>query len=319
LHLGKIPIGKNESGKRSKIHPLRLQSIKKANAVYIITCLVGGCPCALKNNGCERGFFSLFIQAINGIDFSLRHGIVCYIDFGNGVYRYSDPQKFAGNLNFWDYYFHQPFLESIAAKSPVSNSFYEIYPLRIWSRRYFRRIHRQVMPFVRWKESARQFLMEQTTWMEQQTVLGIHIRATDHATEIKPVKFTSYIKVIERYLPKYDKLFVATDDENILTILKQRFGNKVIVNDVTRSKNEIALHADNTHENRYLLGLEAMLDCYSLSKCNKALLVSSNLSYAALFFNPELDYILLESDKSIIKRWKTKLLYYLDRWNIRKW
>jgi len=303
--------------KRSKIHDNRLAEFRQDNSIYIITCGLTGCPCNGKDEGCGRGFFSLFLQAIYGIDFSLRNGMPYHIDFGNIGYRYTNEKL--PDLNFWNYYFEQPITKLPEYTTPVFNRFIELYPLRIWNRNHFRQINNRVIKDLKLKSDLQFFIGNRTKKFRRKKILGIHIRGTDHSDEVPPVKFEKYVETINRLLPSYDNLFVATDDMKLLQRLDKLYGTKIMFNEVARSNDEIPIHLNSSIKDREKLGYDVILDCYCLSLCKKAILIHSNVSYSALMLNPELSYTLLERPKSKTERLKTLLLYHLNKWNIRKW
>ena len=153
---------------------------------------------------------------------------------------------------------------------------------------------------------------------KQQKILGVHIRGTDHFTEIEQIPIPKFLKLIEKKRKAFNKIFLATDDENILHAVLDKFGEEnILYHQATRSAKEVAVHTPINLQNRYQLGLEALIDCYALANCAEAIMVHSNLSYTALILNPDLPYTLMETRKSAMKRIKTNLLYTLDRWGIR--
>ncbi|MBL6447225.1 hypothetical protein JMN32_12960 [Fulvivirga sp. 29W222] len=304
--------------KRSIINSERLSQLKKRGAIYEISCAINGCPCGRPQTGCGRGFFSLFIQAIYGIKFAGRLKMPYYVNFGNSSYPYSDPENMGGS-NFWDYYFEQPLSDYNGETKMVSNQFNEVYPLRIWSHGFLSGIHHDVIKKLKYKPSVKNILDNAKKRFEEYDVLGVHIRGTDHPGEIPPVGLDKYLAEIDKKIEKVDKLFLATDEQYVVDLFSDKYGDKLITNEVVRSEDSEAIHADSRISDRYQLGLDALLDCYSLSLCTSAILTHSNLSYAALFFNPKLKYKLMERWQPRVKRFKTLTLYYLDKWGIRKW
>ena len=303
--------------KRNKLHPHRKEQLRD-DCVYVVTCAIQDCPCDGRYKNCGRGFFSLFLQVINGIDFATRHNIHYHVDFGNCIYRYSD-KRFNTN-NFWNYYFEQPIQQLEHSQSRVViNQFNEVYPLRIWHRSYIKYINKYIVENVRFRSEVEQFLQSSMRKLEGKKTLGMHVRLTDHKDEIAPVNYSLYLRALKRYAKKFDQLFIATDDQRFLEQARALYGTKIICNDVIRSENEEAVHSNTLFEDRYKLGLDVLADCYCLSKCDKQVLVSSNVSYVALLFNPDANYRLLERPKEKIRRWKTTALYLLDKWGIRKW
>lgn len=307
------------SNKRSVLSEGRLRQLKEEGAVYVIACGIPGCPCGLNNPQCERGFFSLFIQAIYGIDFAARHNVPYHVDFTTVKYCYTDI-TYGKGANFWNYYFKQPLvgLDNIPVNK-VMNDFTELYPLRIWDRKHVEEIHESAVKHLEFQENVALLMADQREKFARKKILGVQIRCTDHAGEVAPVSFERYKKLIDKKVDTYDYLFVSTDDQRIIDKMKLHFGDKLLYNDVVRAADDKAVHTDMSFENRYQLGLDVLLDCYSLSLCDHALLIHSNISYAALLFNPFLSYTLLERKRVRWNKWKTLLVYYLNKWGVRKW
>jgi hypothetical protein len=214
--------------KRSKISDERRALFRHHKSIYIITCGLSGCPCSGKDQDCGRGLFSLFLQAIYGIDFSLRIGIPYHIDFGNMAYCYTDEKL--SDPNFWNYYFDQPIKHRPDDAIPVFNKFMELYPLRIWNRNHFREINNRIIKELKLKDDLQFFINKRTEEFKRRKILGVHIRGTDHSDEVPPVKFEKYTDTINKFLPTYDRLFVATDDNKLLQRLTELYGTKIEFN-----------------------------------------------------------------------------------------
>lgn len=303
--------------KRSLISQERLKELQQQNPVYVVSCGLHDCPCGRKEPGCSRGFFSLFIQGIYGIAFAQKHKMPYHINFGNCEYLYSDPAR--SSPNFWNYYFVQP-LSQLKEKSHfVPNLNIEVYPLRIWDQQHIFQMHQNVVSRLQFTDEVKSMLEKRSEAFKNRKVLGVQIRCTDHSGEILPVSLKRILKEIDQQIPEHDNLFVATDDSNVILLLQERYGKKLIYHAVERSENELAVHLNRNIKDRYKLGLEVLVDCYCLSLCRHAILMQSNISYAALLFNPHLTYTLLERAAVRRKRLKTLLLYYLDKFGVRKW
>jgi hypothetical protein len=293
--------------KKWMLSDTRLEKFQ-AKEVYTVCCHVSDCPCESKSAICPRGFFSLFIQAIYGIDLANRYGLSYYIDFGNHTYLYTDPAR--QDRNVWNYYFEQTDSNKPAPAHIVRNSFNEVYPLRIWRRKHFFRLNNVVRQLV-FKKEIEQKLLEKEEYFNAHKILGVQIRRTDHSQEVEPVPTETFCREIDKRLHKYDYLFVSTDDNKTLDLLKKQYGSKLVFNEVNRSDTQHAVHSNLSFSNRYKLGEEAILDCYCLSLCKHAILIQSNISYAALLFNPKLSYTLLEVT-GVRDRLKRRVHSYLD-------
>ena len=299
--------------KRSIVFPERAEELSKGD-LYVITCGIAGCPCGQGEN-CGRGFFSLFIQGVYGIDFAQRNKIPYHIDFGNIKYCYSDPGQ--EDANWWNYYFEQPIPKKQEHSIAVVNRFHELYPIPIWDRSHLRRMHHHVQHLI-FQNDAEAHITAARGLIKPNT-LGVHVRRTDHPESILPVQLEVYYKVIDNHIKRFDMLFLSTDDVRVVESFRKRYGAKVYVNDVTRSTETHAVHRNFEYTRRHQLGLEVLTDCLCLASCKKLILTFSNVSYAALLFNPEIPYILLERPRTKWRRYKTRIVYFLDKWGIRKW
>lgn len=261
------------------------------NGVYTICCYVDDCSCAAKSDICPRGFFSLFLQVLYGIELAQRNQLAFQVDFGNHLYLYTDASR--ADRNFWNYFFVQDGLSKPDNENIVRNLFHEVYPLRVWRRKHFLRLHKALEELT-FREEIANKLQAKKEFFSKHNVLGVQIRRTDHAQEIEPVPLASFLEEIDKRIRYFDYLFVATDDSQIIDLLRNKYGNRLLTNKVQRSNNGIAVHVNPEFENRYQLAEEAIIDCYCLSLCKYAILVQSNISYSAVVFNPELNYKLME-------------------------
>ena len=290
--------------------PERRAELMRPDSCYVI-CWVPDHPDDMGLTECQAGFFSLFIRVLYGIRLALHYNVPYYVDYGSVGYSYSDPDRFEGDTNFWNYYFiqslHRP------PQNGLVNYPYETFPLRIWSRSFRDELHHIVRNHIRLQPDVRARIEKKKAWFADKKILGVHIRRTDHLGEVEPVELSVYKRMIQRDLPKYEHVFVATDDQATLEAIIDEFGSVVVYNDVKRSVDGAPIHRLHPTEDRYELGLDALLDCYCLSFCQKIIIGHSNLSYAALLFNPTLTYTLLETPKHRNLRIKTLLSYHWDQ------
>lgn len=303
--------------KRYQISAARRRILTQPGSVYTVRCTGAHCDCQQFGPGCRRGFFSLWIQAIYGRYFASSLGISSYIDFGDKPYLYSDPARFKGNLNFWDYYYVQDSFGPDRIRVP--NEFTENYPLRIWKRKHLKKVHEVSVINLELQHKTAEYINSLKEKCIGNNILGVHIRGTDHPDEVPAISLERYIRILKMNSGKYQKFFISTDDHKVLVSLIREFGKeRLIFQEAIRSDSDLAVHTNMQYPDRYQLGLEVLADCYCLSVCQKALLAHSNVSYAALLLNPGLTYTLLETWQSRRKRVKASLLYNLDRWGFRK-
>ena len=171
---------------------------------------------------------------------------------------------------------------------------------RRFDRRWFERQRRSAHYFIEKYIRVRKEIMREIDdlydkHMKGYRVLGIHMRGTDKGRvdgpgrTMKIVKPNTYIKEIDRYIQSYPscKIFVATDQVQWLTMLKQTYGNRLIALDAQRSDDKRPVfkrEGDNFNK-----GLEVLTDCILLSRCQYLLKCTSHVGEAALWFNPNLE------------------------------
>ncbi|MBR9776537.1 MAG: hypothetical protein GYB55_16560 [Cytophagales bacterium] len=304
--------------KRSSISEERLIQLTQKNARYIISCNQNEFFCEHHPEGkCSRGFFSLFLQVIYGIAFAKKYGLPHYVDFSNVNYAYSGQQNDQKRGNFWEHFFDQIAINS--TDTLLLNHQYEVYPLRIWNRKHHRFLHQIMKEGLKFKPSLKLEIDNIKCEIAHEKVLGVHFRKTDHFMEVAPADESVFFQKIKKNFSAYDKIFIATDDQQLLERLKNEFSPKIIAHDFVRSHGEIPIHNNEAYKDGLRLAKEALLDCISLSYCKELILSPSNLSYAALVFNPEVKYTIVESKEARLSRIKTLMGYHLDKLGIRKW
>ena len=88
----------------------------------------------------------------------------------------------------------------------------------------------------------------------------------------------------------FEKIYLATDCEETYNNFSKRYNNTIINVDRIRGINNNTIHTSNTNDG-YRKGLEALIDCYMLSKCGFLLRSTSNLSSFSMFMNLDLECI----------------------------
>ena len=129
-------------------------------------------------------------------------------------------------------------------------------------------------------------------------VLGIHARGGDFKQEFKKhphhVFPEEYLKKAKEEFAsgKYEQKFLATDDENILKIFIDCFGDKLIYyNDVPRVSGNIGIHVKESSRplHHYKLGLELLRDVYTLVSCSSFICGLSHVSFMVRYIKESLD------------------------------
>lgn len=135
-------------------------------------------------------------------------------------------------------------------------------------------------------------------------VLGVHYRGTDKSREAERVEYPdALVAIAARIAPlqaaKTDyRIFVATDEQPFLDLMRTTYPDRVIAIDAFRSSDSSNVH--HSGNNPYKLGEEAVLDAYLLAKCDFLIRTSSNLSLWSTYVNPDLPVIMLNHRVSFI-------------------
>ncbi len=112
--------------------------------------------------------------------------------------------------------------------------------------------------------------------------LGLQIRGTDKSQEIPRIPDDTIITSITKTLNQHqlDKIFLSTDDNYYLELIKNNFKEKIIYND----NNIISYDGNPLHfsNDRKKINKDVLLDVYLLSNCEYFLYCYSNVSYLAL-------------------------------------
>jgi hypothetical protein len=132
--------------------------------------------------------------------------------------------------------------------------------------------------------------------------LGVHIRKTDkHLLHVfgepqsaKPLDTSVYIKYIDKLLPHFEQLFLATDDneawKTVTEHVKSIHNKPVKFIDSFKSSGTISIHNNHSHISGYKKGLDVLIDCYMLAFCGHLIRSTSNVGTTAQFINLNLTH-----------------------------
>jgi hypothetical protein len=257
----------------------------------------------------RRGFFAMFRTALENLQYCEKMGYILIPDWTATSYN----EKEYGD-NAWDYYF-EPLggykLEDIkkndceAIRASWDSLQIEIRPIRVHSRTLTIRqtYNHYINRYIRIKPSVPKkvntFYEKNMKWPN---ILGIHMRRTDHYIDHHlipygryPISDEKFIENIDKYVNKYPhcKIFIATDSQESFDNIKASYGDRVISWDSIRSKDKTSIHGGGYDNgmgsvSNYKKGEDALIDCLLLSRCDFLIRNTSDLSVAALHFNPNL-------------------------------
>lgn len=128
-------------------------------------------------------------------------------------------------------------------------------------------------------------------------ILGIHARGGDFKQDNKNhphhVSAEEYLEKAKQEFAslKYEKIFVATDDELILKKFIECFSdNLIFYDDVPRVSNNQGLHLSTSNRpmHQYRLGLELLRDVYTLVSCDSLICGLSHVSFMVRYVKESL-------------------------------
>jgi len=254
------------------------------------------------------GFFASFLMALSYVVWHDKTKNPLFINWGSKNLYYQ-PEGYHGSKNVWEYYF-DPICKNDGTK--IENCSFEStdrapdrfkvmgfydndsrdYEYRKWIKTFIDK-YIKIKPHIQQKIDS--FYKEK---MVGKFNVGIHLRRTDHALEVNTSIVADYISEAN----KYDgaQFFVATDDTNALEECKQHLKGKVFYYDCFRSRNGQPIHQPVDIEKpkrsrKAQYGEDVLIDAQLLAKCDIFIHGLSNVSTAALFFNPEMKDIQLGS------------------------
>lgn len=251
----------------------------------------------------HSGFFADHNRLLALLYFADRYDMKPVVRYHPG-YCYAEKHAVNGTTNPFEYYFEQPAgisLDDIQAcqrvfRSRKENS-YEVNRLcedgngYTRSETYLNEMARITAKYIRLNAVVKQKLdQDMQALAGTGSILGLHIRGTDFKQNYNghPVQvgIDEYLDATTKLLQRnaYEKIFLATDDEEAIEKYQKQFGDQVIFyQDVIRSRgSDTVMHSEIPRENHhYLLGYEVLRDMYTLAACDGLIAGLSQVSYAA--------------------------------------
>ncbi|MFA7030072.1 MAG: hypothetical protein WC179_07365 [Candidatus Cloacimonadaceae bacterium] len=254
-----------------------------------------------------NGLFSCAIAVVSAIEYAVERGYIPVVDMKNSDNAYLYPNEI-GNVNAWDYYFEQPLAninkklysldEAYHSKSVIVNNadnggiVQALYPATIPSllrknNKILQRWGTQYKKYVRLNARTQRYVDDQYNKIihEDDRVLGIFVRGGEYRLSrpyghpIQP-EICDIICNARLFMEKWNcnKIFLTTEDEDILREFTDAFGDEVISTERRYIKYVVSEGEDGQslryikpperEREKYLSGLEYLTDVYIMSRCN---------------------------------------------------
>ena len=241
----------------------------------------------------QTGLFALYKVFAGHIVYALSKGWLPVVDMQNYPNVYLAPEKL-GKENSWEYYFEQPLRigleEAYNGENVVLGNgsgltvpiLYETMALLENQNNVlteWRMLRKFGLLKVKPKFYEESLMARKTLFEPNDRVLGVHLRGTDYLSERPhghpippPLEFA--ISTILEKLDEWDcnKIFLATEDKNIVQNFKNIFGdtcvllNKAYLNyESGKWVTEQRINRDNDY---FLQGKEYLIESLILSQCN---------------------------------------------------
>ena len=244
-----------------------------------------------------NGFFAIMCFCL--MDFAVADslGFIPYVNIKQSLY--SVKGGWRGVDNMFEYYFMQPFPDSIERIKREENFFYANFSNRAGIRDVFeeRELYAYGDKQMRYLGSIAKKYMRIRPELEQKLnaeiagilgdhkTIGIHFRGSDYRQGFKshPLALTVeqyYACIDEAMKAGFEQIFLATDDAAAVEAFRARYGDAVrIYTDVVRTEGTTGVHMmEHKEEDKYGLGREVLRDMLTLSKCSGLIAGLSNVS-----------------------------------------
>ena len=264
-----------------------------------------GILCQIEVGGENDGFFALVRWSLDALYFCDCFSLRPYLRFSSKNL-YHDPAMPA-ELNTFEYYFQQPFSDSDnhsgsykttiqyhsrnGLKAELLNGGVNYRTTNIYIEE-MAKIWRKYLRFNETTQKTIEYELKKRSIGEN--VLGVHIRGTDyklncknHPCYITPSEYYKHIDIVfEKY--HFQKLYIATDDSDILADFIKQYGSQNIIfaDNISRGTGTQGVHTSQSQRSlhKYLLGLEVICDMCALAACGGLISSMSQVSLASRIY-----------------------------------
>lgn len=267
----------------------------------------------IKRYGEHLGLFSYVITNLGNINKVIKQGKIPIIDMQTYPNSYLDNDE-VGKINAWELYFEQPC--NISLKDIENKEVEEItsvnrnrpndsmaFFLNEKKRNYWQEVSKK---YLRLDKKTEKYInnKEKEILGKNNRILGVLCRGTDYV-KLKPFRHPvqpTVEEVIEKakevmQKQNCNKIFLATEDEDIFKSFQKEFGSKLIYNDQKRFKDTENKYLSEIHFDRkqdaYLKGLEYLTTIVLLSRCNCFVAGRTSGTIGVILFNPQFNYMYL--------------------------
>ena len=232
----------------------------------------------IRSSGLDEGLLSLYLGRLRQIDRVLRDGFIPIVDYEHSLTQYSVDFPVNGTRNAWEYYFEQPCsysLDEVYHSKNVRLSGWRFQSFR--TPEPFRAATREIMDKAPVKQYVWDLAEARINADGIHEMIGLLVRGTDY-TRLKPVGHPvspspeQAAEKLDEYLAKYGthRIFLATEDENIYSFFRERYGGLIYTSDNNLVRNYSGrdyIANEINAGNKYKFGLDYLIKMICLSEC----------------------------------------------------
>lgn len=236
------------------------------------------------------GLFAYYITMLAWIDYALRNDMIPVIDMQNYENQYHEAGQ-VGKVNTWELFFKQPCGISLEEALATGKTRYvwsdlpEYQPNDsldfLYNKEMVSYYHYIAKEYIQCQPDVLDYLQKQENEIfgeiEPSRILGVLARGTDYTGRkpfFNPIQpnISEMIPIIDDHLKKYqcDRIFVATEDENLLRTLKGQYGDQLLFTNqkrVTGITTELCDDKQFMSTSAKMRGMQYLASIYLLSKC----------------------------------------------------
>lgn len=267
------------------------------------------------------GFFSNFMHIVDNLQWCDDNGYkpVIQLEYRNVLPLHQGWQYSDGRPDVWNYFF-KPVSDNIETGQVEYSYFFKLsnYIMHdgwdngqnkgyIWDLTQQgrtdeilanrKRVHATIEKYIKPSDITAQIINDFKAKHFTGKVLGVHVRGTDYRFH----DFDAYVNAIRQYEKDYDKIYVATDNKETITRMKELFGDKVCYYE-TELRSEkfidkvVVFNGDvlKTGADHLKHGQDVLVEALLCSSCDRFICINSGVACSVLYLSdPEMPYTMV--------------------------
>ena len=238
------------------------------------------------------GFFSNITFVLNHLKICKEMNFIPIIDMKNYPSLHNEVNIIKNTKNSWEYYFEK--LNKYSLDEVYKSKNVYLSSKKFQKKMFIDMTDAKISKYFSKIKVKKEILQKIDNFYKKKfkrndKILGVHFRGSTYKTARGhgfPLTKDLMIKNIQFLLKKfnYNKIFVVTEEQEYLKILKENFKDKLIYYNSFRMKKLDSFKIYPRKNHRYLLGEEILIETVLLAKCDGLTFIKSNVISAAKMF-----------------------------------